>query len=142
MKKNYFFILSICSMCFIVFTLACNAPKKKPYRYNDCWVDTVWTISQNDSIIWRHCWGEGDTLYVKTTHESGPSVGRISLSEYKDSSYKEITKDTLYNVDWGWKADDPDTVMLVVVNTSSSDTLKIEIKINKIWWYTDPALLP
>ncbi|MDD2889851.1 MAG: hypothetical protein PHE49_04325 [bacterium] len=151
MKKNYFFILSICSMFFMIFTLACNAPKKKPYRYNYTWVDTTWVIPQNDSIVWKRGkiiiqtpqWDEGDTVYVNVSHENGPLSGHISFREYKDSSYAEIKEDTVYNVNWVWIGNNAsDTVVLAIVNTSSNDSLQVKVDINRAHWYTDPAVLP
>ena len=154
MKKK-FFIFSICSIFCTVFIFGCRSSSAGRHRDEGYWVDTTWTIPQNDSIIWKHsrieanipqgytiCWYEGDTLHCKATREAGPSVGRIFLNGYKDSSYKEIKKDTIYNVEWRWKADASDTVMFAVVNTSSVETLQIKVKISKIYWHTDPGGIP
>jgi hypothetical protein len=146
MKKNCFicsFILLFVLFC-ITFISACG--RSRSHRYTDCWVDATWVISQNDSILYKKCMpyflAEGDTLCIKTTYEDGPSVGRIYLSGYKNGSYQEIKQSTNYDVNWIWRADTSDTVMLGIVNTSSNDTLQIKVRIDKIWWYTDNTVFP
>lgn len=154
MKKNsftYSVILFFVLLC-ITFIFACGRTSSsgKTKRYEAYWIDTTWIIPQSDSIIWKHGriiisttqWREGDTLRVISTREKGPYTGRIYFSKYKNSSYQEIKKDTVYDVNWSWAADTSDTVMVGVVNTSSNDSLQVKIKIGKIQWYTDPAVLP
>lgn len=156
MKKNCFFVFSICILLFIAFTFACGRrTTREKIRKEAHWVDTTWIIPQNDSIVWKHsriktyipqgygiCWYEGDTLHFNSIREDGPYSGRVFLNVYKDSNYKEIIKDTLYNFDWQWKADTSDTVIFGIVNNSSKDTLQIKIKISRIYWYTEPIVIP
>ncbi|MDD2889783.1 MAG: hypothetical protein PHE49_03980 [bacterium] len=140
--KIVYSLVSCIVFAFLIFCLpSCRKipPERLLYRQ----VDSTWIIPENDSVMWKRAkampsnsvaYAKEDTLHINITHEDGPSAGRVVLSAHETEGYEDIKKDTTYAVDWYWKIDNCDTLLFKIVNTSSSDTLKVKTKIEIIDW--------
>ncbi|MFA5033068.1 MAG: hypothetical protein WC614_08615 [bacterium] len=129
-------IYSLVSCIIFALLVCCSSSCRKapPYRTLILACDSTWIIPENDSVTWKQPQSREDTLRFEVTREYGPSTGRVVLSAYKTGEYTDIRKDTTFSINWYWKTDKCDTVVFKIVNTSSSDTLKVRAIISRFVW--------
>lgn len=137
---------------FLVFLFcSCGRPTYvSPHKTVGKWLDTTCVIANGDSYKWEKgryvmmqegaWWGSGDTLTVEVTQEAGPAIGHILLNEGYNGTYTTIfQQDSVYSVNWVHKFKNytgmtQDTIALTINNTSTSETLRINVKVEIINW--------